>query len=90
MLVNTDEGDTWSLQEIGGWLRDTGFEDVRSLDAPGPSPLILATRPKYAAEGVCSQAHAAERVQVNRLIGGKKTAMPVAGASAKQWECTCG
>jgi hypothetical protein len=46
MLVNTDEGDTWSLQEIGGWLRDTGFEDVRSLDAPGPSPLILATRPK--------------------------------------------
>ena len=46
MLVNTDEGDTFSFGEISGWLRDAGFADPRTLDAPGPSPLILATKPK--------------------------------------------
>ncbi|MBZ5583488.1 MAG: methyltransferase domain-containing protein [Acidobacteriia bacterium] len=43
MLVATDEGDTYSFREIAGWLRDAGFEDARTVDAPGPSPLILAT-----------------------------------------------
>jgi 3-hydroxy-5-methyl-1-naphthoate 3-O-methyltransferase len=46
MLVNTDEGDTFSFGEISRWLRDAGFTDPRTLDAPGPSPLILATKPK--------------------------------------------
>jgi hypothetical protein len=45
MLVNTDSGDTWSFGEIAGWLRDAGFRDPRAIDAPGPSPLILATKP---------------------------------------------
>lgn len=45
MLVSTEEGDTWSFEEIAGWLRDAGFENARTVDAPGPSPLILATRP---------------------------------------------
>jgi ubiquinone/menaquinone biosynthesis C-methylase UbiE len=45
MLVNTDQGDVWSFQEIAGWLREAGFESVRLLDTPGPSPLILANRP---------------------------------------------
>jgi ubiquinone/menaquinone biosynthesis C-methylase UbiE len=45
MLVNTDQGDTWSFNEISGWLRDAGFENARLLDSPGPSPLILANRP---------------------------------------------
>ena len=45
MLVHTDEGDTYSFPEIAGWLQEAGFRDVRTLDAPGPSPLILATRP---------------------------------------------
>jgi SAM-dependent methyltransferase len=45
MLVGTEEGDTWSFEEIGGWLRDAGFVDVRTLEAPGPSPLILGRRP---------------------------------------------
>ena len=44
MLVNTDEGDTFTLPEISAWLKDAGFVDVRTLDAPGPSPLILATK----------------------------------------------
>jgi ubiquinone/menaquinone biosynthesis C-methylase UbiE len=46
MLLNTDEGDTYSFEEISSWLSDAGFVDVRMLDAPGPSPLILATKPQ--------------------------------------------
>lgn len=45
MLVNTDSGDTFSYREIRGWLEESGFENVRTLDSPGPSPLILANRP---------------------------------------------
>lgn len=45
MLVNTDDGDTWSFEEISGWLRDTGFTNPRQIQSPGPSPLILATKP---------------------------------------------
>jgi hypothetical protein len=45
MLINTDEGDTWSFGEISGWLREAGFRDPRTVDAPGPAPLILATKP---------------------------------------------
>ena len=45
MLVNTDEGDTFSFEEIAGWLQEAGFKDARLLEAPGPSPLVLATKP---------------------------------------------
>jgi SAM-dependent methyltransferase len=45
MLVNTDDGDTFSFGEIRGWLMEAGFNDARLLEAPGPSPLILATKP---------------------------------------------
>jgi hypothetical protein len=45
MLVNTDCGDTYSFEEISGWLNEAGFKNPRTLDAPGPSPLILATKP---------------------------------------------
>jgi 3-hydroxy-5-methyl-1-naphthoate 3-O-methyltransferase len=45
MLINTDEGDTFSFEEISSWLRQVGFIEPRQLDCPGPSPLILATRP---------------------------------------------
>jgi SAM-dependent methyltransferase len=45
MLVNTDTGDTYSFEEISGWLAEAGFVNARTLEAPGPSPLILATRP---------------------------------------------
>jgi ubiquinone/menaquinone biosynthesis C-methylase UbiE len=45
MLINTDDGDTWSFEEISHWLREAGFTNPRTLDAPGPSPLILATKP---------------------------------------------
>jgi O-methyltransferase domain/Dimerisation domain len=45
MLVATDEGNTWSFPEIAEWLNQAGFENIRTLPAPGPSPLILANRP---------------------------------------------
>ena len=45
MLVNTDEGDTFSFEEISGWLIEAGFVEPRLLAIKGPSPLILATRP---------------------------------------------
>jgi hypothetical protein len=45
MLVNTDCGDTYSFREISAWLAEAGFVNPRTLEAPGPSPLILATKP---------------------------------------------
>lgn len=45
MLVNTHAGDTFSFREISGWLRGAGFKKPRLLEAPGPSPLVLATKP---------------------------------------------
>jgi ubiquinone/menaquinone biosynthesis C-methylase UbiE len=45
MLVNTEKGDTFSFNEIKRWLEEAGFKDARTLEAPGPSPLILATKP---------------------------------------------
>lgn len=45
MLVNSEKGDTFSFNEIKSWLEEAGFEKVRKLQAPGPSPLILATKP---------------------------------------------
>ena len=45
MLINTDDGNTWSFEEIAGWLSDAGFVDARTLQSRGPSPLILASKP---------------------------------------------
>jgi hypothetical protein len=46
MLVNSDQGDTFTFDEIRSWLHDAGFERVRTAEAPGLAPLlILATKP---------------------------------------------
>jgi ubiquinone/menaquinone biosynthesis C-methylase UbiE len=45
MLVNTEKGDTFSFNQIKTWLGEAGFKKVRKLEAPGPSPLVLATKP---------------------------------------------
>lgn len=45
MLVNTEKGDTFSFEEIAAWLGEAGFVNPRLVEAPGPSPLILATKP---------------------------------------------
>ena len=44
MLVNTEAGGTYAFEEIASWLTEAGFTNPRLLPAPGPSPLILATR----------------------------------------------
>lgn len=46
MLVNTDEGDVFSFEEIRRWLEEVGFRNARTIENPGPSPLIVATKPK--------------------------------------------
>lgn len=45
MLVNTQNGNVYSFEEISNWLGKAGFTGMRTLEAPGPSPLILATKP---------------------------------------------
>jgi 3-hydroxy-5-methyl-1-naphthoate 3-O-methyltransferase len=45
MLVNTQAGDTFSFEEISGWLREAGFVKPRLLEVPAVSPLVLATKP---------------------------------------------
>jgi ubiquinone/menaquinone biosynthesis C-methylase UbiE len=45
MLVHSEHGDTFSFNEIKSWLKESGFKNPRTLKAPGPSPLILATKP---------------------------------------------
>jgi len=46
MLVAGDDSDVWSFNTIAGWLKEVGFENPRMVDSTGPSPLILATKPK--------------------------------------------
>jgi ubiquinone/menaquinone biosynthesis C-methylase UbiE len=45
MLVNTDQGDVFTFNEIKTWLKEAGYRKVRQLKAAGPSPLILADKP---------------------------------------------
>jgi ubiquinone/menaquinone biosynthesis C-methylase UbiE len=45
MLVNTEQGGTYSFAEISEWLAEAGFVSARTIDTHGPSPLILATKP---------------------------------------------
>jgi hypothetical protein len=45
MLVNTENGDTFTFTELSTWLHEAGFVNPRMLAAPSPSPLVLATRP---------------------------------------------
>jgi len=45
MLVNTDHGNTYSFGEISAWLAEAGFVNAHTVPAPGPSPLVLASKP---------------------------------------------
>ena len=44
MLVHTEAGDVFTMREYREWLKAAGFRKVQTLDIPGPSPLILATK----------------------------------------------
>jgi hypothetical protein len=45
MLIHSEDGAAFSFEEISGWLRQAGFIGMRLLEAPGASPLVLATKP---------------------------------------------
>jgi (2Fe-2S) ferredoxin/precorrin-6B methylase 2 len=45
MLVGTREGSAYSDAEYGAWLTETGFVDVRRVELPGPTDLMVAFRP---------------------------------------------
>lgn len=45
MLVNTEQGDTFTFDEIAGWLKEAGYTNPRMAESlPCPSPLVLATK----------------------------------------------
>ncbi len=44
MLVNTEEGDTYTLAEYTQWLQEAGFARVETVDIGSHSPLIIGCR----------------------------------------------
>ena len=46
MLVNTDEGNTFTFAEMSAWLSEAGYVNPRLLDVPSVSPLVLADKPR--------------------------------------------
>ncbi|HLG14970.1 MAG TPA: methyltransferase [Blastocatellia bacterium] len=44
MLLHTTDGDVFTMREYRQWLKEAGFRKVATIDAPAPSPLILATK----------------------------------------------
>jgi len=44
MLLHTDQGNVFTLREYKLWLKETGFKKITTIEAPTPSPLILATK----------------------------------------------
>jgi predicted O-methyltransferase YrrM len=46
MLVGTQNGSSYSAVEYADWLREAGFDEVRHMQLPGPSGLMVAVRAK--------------------------------------------
>jgi ubiquinone/menaquinone biosynthesis C-methylase UbiE len=44
MLLYTNQGNVFTLREYKQWLKETGFKKITTIEAPTPSPLILATK----------------------------------------------
>jgi hypothetical protein len=44
MLAHTDSGDTFSFEEISGWLKEAGLVNMRRVDPGGPVGLVLADK----------------------------------------------
>jgi ubiquinone/menaquinone biosynthesis C-methylase UbiE len=44
MLLQTEEGNVFTLREYRAWLKAAGFRKVTTVPVPAPSPLILATK----------------------------------------------
>lgn len=44
MVLFTDRGDVFTLEQYRKWLGEAGFACVETIDIPAPWPLVLATR----------------------------------------------
>ena len=44
MIVNTTEGDVYTMAEYKRWLKQAGFNSIKTVQVDAPSPLILASR----------------------------------------------
>jgi 3-hydroxy-5-methyl-1-naphthoate 3-O-methyltransferase len=44
MLVGTKAGSSYSEPEFASWLREAGFSDLRRVNLPGPSALMIGNR----------------------------------------------
>jgi hypothetical protein len=44
MIVNTTEGDVYTMAEYRRWLKQAGFNSIKTVQVDAPSPLILASR----------------------------------------------
>jgi ubiquinone/menaquinone biosynthesis C-methylase UbiE len=44
MLLHTKNGNVFTMKEYRQWLKEAGFKRVSTIEAPGPSPLIIATK----------------------------------------------
>jgi ubiquinone/menaquinone biosynthesis C-methylase UbiE len=44
MLLHTSDGNVYTMAEYRQWLREAGFSSIKTVDAPSPSPLVVATR----------------------------------------------
>jgi hypothetical protein len=44
MLLQTEEGNVFTLREYRSWLKAVGFRKVTTVSVPPPSSLILATK----------------------------------------------
>src|SRR3984893_15014988 len=45
MLAHTEDGDTFSFEEISGWLKEAGLVNPRKIEPGGPVGLVLADKP---------------------------------------------
>ena len=44
MLLHTDYGDVFTMHELRQWLKEAGFKIIKTIAAPAPAPLILASK----------------------------------------------
>ena len=45
MLAHTENGDTYSFEQISGWLKEAGLVNSRKIEPGGPVGLVLADKP---------------------------------------------
>jgi ubiquinone/menaquinone biosynthesis C-methylase UbiE len=44
MIAAPPDADVFTMRDYRGWLKEAGFRSVKTIAAPSPSPLILATK----------------------------------------------